>query len=299
VAALLALSGLSAGPAQAAPTVTLIPSSGPVGSSFKVSGSGWTPPSAGEVCPVAIGWDGIDQPDWATQVDSTGGFGRYVTVPAGSTEGGHSVSASASGTCAGTFKPGAPNFTVTPPPAATTTTAPVAATTTSTTRPPATTTTTAVATTTTTVLATTTVVTTTTGSTEGTTTTTPPPPPLDLDRPFTPPAGPANVRGRSCDPLAPVSLEVGGRDVGHATADTSGHFDTPIELPDLPPGRYDVIARCGPVLSAPIDVVLASANRPGSTLAILVFFVLVGFGLWILRRAVAPARPRDPEEDRG
>jgi len=73
--------------------------------------------------------------------------------------------------------------------------------------------------------------------------------------------------------------------VGSATADDSGGFSAPVDVPALVPGRYDVVAGCGPVLTSPLDVVLAtSVGQGGTALALLGFFVLLA-GL-LLRRGL-------------
>lgn len=69
--------------------------------------------------------------------------------------------------------------------------------------------------------------------------------------------------------------------MGHAKANALGRFSTPVDVGALPVGRYEVDASCGTLLSAPIDVVLASQVDPDtSTLAVIVFVLLVGIGLF-------------------
>ena len=76
-------------------------------------------------------------------------------------------------------------------------------------------------------------------------------------------------------------MSINGVSVGHATADGAGHFRTPLQLNQLPVGRYQVDANCGPILVAPLDVVLASQVDQGtSTLAVIVFFILLGLALF-------------------
>lgn len=63
-----------------------------------------------------------------------------------------------------------------------------------------------------------------------------------------------------------------------------------LPLPELEPGRYEVVARCGPELTASVDVVLHSAQGGNaSSSAVLVFFVLIGVAVWQLRRVAFPA----------
>ena len=90
-----------------------------------------------------------------------------------------------------------------------------------------------------------------------------------------------------------MSLTVGDRNVGTTAADGAGRFETPLVLPDLPVGHYQVVARCGPVLSTHLDLVLVSRVDPAtSTMIVLVFFVLAGLAL-LRRQLIADAiRPR-------
>jgi hypothetical protein len=97
--------------------------------------------------------------------------------------------------------------------------------------------------------------------------------------------------GRGCDDGSPVTLTIGSQQVGQTTADSEGHFHAPLHLGSLPVGRYDVQAQCGAVLTAALDVVLASKVDDGTstTLVIIVFFVLIG--LVAFRRRLFPAKP--------
>ncbi len=63
------------------------------------------------------------------------------------------------------------------------------------------------------------------------------------------PGGDVNATGTGCDPGATVTLEIAGEQVGETTADSDGSFSTPIDVPDVDPGRLEVIAHCGPVLT--------------------------------------------------
>ena len=55
---------------------------------------------------------------------------------------------------------------------------------------------------------------------------------------------------------------------------------------NLPVGSYEVQAHCGVVIFATLDVVLASQVYPGtSTVTVIVFFVLLGVGLYWRRMA--------------
>lgn len=83
-----------------------------------------------------------------------------------------------------------------------------------------------------------------------------------------------------------MRLRFSGSDVGGATAAADGIFSASFSVPPVEPGRYELTANCGPELAVPLDVVLASSVSGGSSLAVLVFFILVGVGLWQFRRAL-------------
>ena len=216
----------------------------------------------------------------------------------------------------GTFEVPAPATTTTTTIATTTTTTTIATTTTA---PPTTTTTvkptttTAKATTTTakgttstakgtTTIpkATTTIATTTTAAPTTTTTTLPPSTTaptktaqvrdLVLDKPSVTPGGDVTATGEGCDPGATVTLEIEGSQVGETTAKSDGTFSTPIEVPDVDPGRLEVVAHCGPVITTPLDVVLASTVSNNSSVLVLAFFVIVLAALlwygWTARRGL-------------
>jgi hypothetical protein len=118
-----------------------------------------------------------------------------------------------------------------------------------------------------------------------TTTTTVPGPGLHLYPPSVPPGGQLDIKGHGCVPGAAVSVAVGDHPVGATTADDSGGFSAPVDVPPLAPGRYQVAADCGPVLTTPLDVVLAtSVSQGGTALALLGFFVLLA-GL-LMRRGL-------------
>jgi hypothetical protein len=74
---------------------------------------------------------------------------------------------------------------------------------------------------------------------------------------------------------------VAGQKVGQSTAATSGAFNGPLDVSGLPVGSYQVEAHCGVVLYADLDVVLANeVYDDASTVLIIVFFVLIGSGLF-------------------
>ena len=105
------------------------------------------------------------------------------------------------------------------------------------------------------------------------------------------------ANGRGCDPGAPVALTIGSASVGHTTATSSGAFHAPLTLGPLSVGRYTVVAHCGPILAAPLDIVLASqVSAATSTLAIIIFALLIG--ALAFRRQLFPRRPT-PTTHRG
>jgi len=103
---------------------------------------------------------------------------------------------------------------------------------------------------------------------------------LALDKPSVSPGGDVVATGQGCDPGASVTLEISGEEVGQTTADSDGTFSTPIDVPDVDPGRLEVEARCGPLLTTNLDIVLASSVTGGqSILLVIVIAVLLLFGL--------------------
>jgi hypothetical protein len=283
--------------------LTLAPSSGPLGTSFTATQTVSTPCTQWWVA-----WD--DPGITSSRLAGAGGTATYtvgLTVPAGATFGDHVVTSycQAAGTVAAPTARavGRATFTVTRPPTTTTTTttAPTT-TTTTTTAPPATTTTTAPppATTTTTAPPPTTATTrprpTTTTSTTTTTTAPPGPGPtpttsappttattvvadggsgLLLDQPSVPPGATVRADGHGCDPGAPVALSIGGTPAGTSEADEAGTFSDDVVLTTQVPGSYVVVARCGPRLEAPLDVVLVSHADAGASSAVVLLFVVL------------------------
>jgi hypothetical protein len=99
---------------------------------------------------------------------------------------------------------------------------------------------------------------------------------LDIDESTVPPGGEVTATGQGCDPGASVTLEIAGEEVGRATADNAGTFETEIDVPNVEPGRVEVLARCGPVLTTDLDIVLASEVSSGtSNFLVLMFFLIV------------------------
>ncbi|WP_329405571.1 hypothetical protein OG563_27490 [Nocardia vinacea] len=105
------------------------------------------------------------------------------------------------------------------------------------------------------------------------------PPPAALE--LTPTAiglgGDVTAAGSGCDPQSQVSLLVGETPVGNAVAGVDGGFRAPLALTSIEVGRYEVTARCGRTLTAPLDVVLVSrVSSATSTLTVILFFLLIG-----------------------
>ena len=79
---------------------------------------------------------------------------------------------------------------------------------------------------------------------------------------------------------------VDGRAIGQSQAGADGRFRSPLAVSTLPVGSYQVEARCGVVIFAPLDVVLASQVYSGSsTVLVVVFFCLIGAALFFRRLA--------------
>jgi len=268
--------------AQVAPFAILTPNHGPVGTVFQVSindnGTVFQCNSRGDTAQFI--WD---QPNMS--------FPRFtnITVPTGSFIGSHTKLQVRCTRVTGLTYNLQGIFNVEQPATTTTTTRPT--TTTTTTRPATTTTTTRPGQTTTSTTSTSTTSSTvadssTTTSLPPTTVTIPGGKGVRLDRPAAPPGGDANANGEGCDSGAPVNLSIDGDSVGHTVADAKGKFLASLVLPDLPVGRYTLTAKCGPTLTTDIDIVLASAlGPPSGTLALLMFFLLIGFAL--VRRQIA------------
>ena len=103
---------------------------------------------------------------------------------------------------------------------------------------------------------------------------------LALSAPSIPPGGSVAATGQGCPPGSGVTLTVNDAEVGTATADPSGHFSAALSVNQLPVGNYQVLAHCGPVLAAPMVVVLASSVQGDtSTLTIILLFLLIGAAL--------------------
>jgi hypothetical protein len=111
-----------------------------------------------------------------------------------------------------------------------------------------------------------------------------------------PPGGDDVAHGHGCPAGSAVRLSIEGTSVGATLADANGTFHAPLRLASFPVGRYQVLATCGPVLAASLDVVLASQVDPiTSTFALIVLFLLIG--LVIYRRRLLPTNRRAPRPD--
>ena len=111
------------------------------------------------------------------------------------------------------------------------------------------------------------------------------------------PGGQVAANGRGCDAGGAGGVDhrfgLGGPHPGHR----GGGFHAPLTLGPLAVGRYTVVAHCGPILAAPLDIVLASqVSAATSTLAIIIFALLIG--ALAFRRQLFPRRPK-PTTHRG
>jgi len=114
---------------------------------------------------------------------------------------------------------------------------------------------------------------------------------IRLNQPSSEPGGRLSSTGSGCSALANVVLTINGATVGAANADQAGAFQTEVLIPDVAVGRYDLVADCGLTSTTPIDVVVATRVDGGiSTLALLIFFVLLALMLF-RRRHLVPSRP--------
>ncbi|AHH96495.1 putative secreted protein [Kutzneria albida DSM 43870] len=261
--------GLGAAPlAWAAPTMGLKPSSGPAGSAFTISWSGFT-----QCRVISFTWAG------APLVNGSPGTAGSVgaTVPADAKPGVYEVGAVCGKETSGSrfVVTGSTPTSTTPPPTTTTTTPPPTTTAVLTTKPPATTTTTPV-----------TITTPPTTSSTTPSTSTPPsitdvPEPtgggLVLDHGSVQPGQPLSASGTGCTPGHAVILTAEGEQVGNAVADDAGRFTAPVEFSRIQAGRHTITADCGVRLTGVVDqVITSSSGESSSTLVILVFFVLAG-----------------------
>ncbi len=122
-----------------------------------------------------------------------------------------------------------------------------------------------------------------------------------LSGPSSEPGGELRVRGAGCTSNSRVVFFVGTSIIGEAQAGPDGSFVAEVAAPDIPPGRIELFADCGPRFVATIDLVVASQVDPGaSALAVFIFFVLLALVLFRRRRIVLPSRRHRPDaEDEG
>lgn len=96
------------------------------------------------------------------------------------------------------------------------------------------------------------------------------------------PGGPATAVGRGCPGKVPVIFTIYGKHVGTTTSATDGDFEGPVDTTDLAVGAYEVDAHCGLVLSAPLDIVLASqVSSDTGSIVVIIFFLLLGIALFV------------------
>jgi hypothetical protein len=118
---------------------------------------------------------------------------------------------------------------------------------------------------------------------------------LVLDHGQVPPGGTIGMSGSGCAPNAVVTVLAADEVTGTTVADGGGTFQARLQLPSaIPVGRYEVMAECGQVLSAVVDV-QAKSDRLALwiSLSILGLGLVLGLGVWIGQRlqARAAARP--------
>ncbi|MGW5050579.1 hypothetical protein [Actinokineospora sp. NPDC004072] len=254
-------------------TAQAVPASGPAGADFRVE---WTVANPGRVCStIVVAWAYGEYQQQRTALSGA----ITVAVPRTAEQGTHPIDVHCYNAKAGTrFTIRGVVPTTTNPPVTTTTRPPV----TTTTRPPVTTTTPPPTTTTTpptTTLTTTTTTTAppTTSDTPVVTTTEQESADLSLDRPAIQPGEALTATGQGCAPGAAVLLTSGGEVVGATTADARGEFTAAVEFTRVEPGRHQITADCGIVLTGAVDQLVTSSTGGGSTaLVVLVFFVLAG-----------------------
>lgn len=266
---LLLIATANSANAQVPPTVGLKPSSGPAGSSFTISWTGFP------TCRIInFFWAGT----LIGSKTAPAASGQFpASVPASAKPGSYTVTA----TCTSQKQTDSDTFTVTgtttttPPPPVTTTPPPPV-----TTRPtrPGTTTTPPTTTSTPPTTTSTPPTSTTPGTSTPTATSTEPKPgELVLDRPSIQPGETLSASGRGCEPSRMVTLTADGAEVGSAYTDSTGAFTAPVEFTRIEAGRHTVVAECGVRLTGAVDqVVTRSSGGQTGTLVILVFFVLAG-----------------------
>lgn len=118
---------------------------------------------------------------------------------------------------------------------------------------------------------------------------------MDLTPSAVGPGAGVTASGHGCDPQAPVDVAIGDAAVAKTVAGVDGAFEVPLVTGSVEVGRYQVTAKCGRTLVAPLDVVLVGSIGAGtSTLTAILFSLLLG-GWYYGRRLVSqlPARRRE------
>ncbi|MCE5287682.1 MAG: hypothetical protein LLG14_00380 [Nocardiaceae bacterium] len=100
--------------------------------------------------------------------------------------------------------------------------------------------------------------------------------------------GNVQATGRGCAANAPVALTSEGHVVGATTSSADGSFTADLDLSPVAVGQHMVIANCGAVLSAPIDVYLTSASNSTGSAAIVIVILTALCAMLYRPRFVRP-----------
>lgn len=87
--------------------------------------------------------------------------------------------------------------------------------------------------------------------------------------------GDVQATGRGCAANTPVELTSEGHIVGTTTSSADGSFAADVDTSAVAVGQHMVVANCGAVLSAPIDVYLTSASNSTGSAAIVIVILTV------------------------
>ncbi|MDX5962216.1 hypothetical protein SIM91_02525 [Rhodococcus opacus] len=121
---------------------------------------------------------------------------------------------------------------------------------------------------------------------------------LELSDPAVAPGAPVTASGSGCPPGAGVALSVEGVRAGETQADAGGSFEAPVSPVVADVGRHQVSAECGPVLTAPLDIVLVSqATGSTATSVVIVFFLLIGLLIYRRRLLTPQSYREEPQSD--
>ncbi|MFI6998973.1 hypothetical protein [Nocardia sp. NPDC050175] len=100
---------------------------------------------------------------------------------------------------------------------------------------------------------------------------------MDLTPSSVGPGAGVTASGHGCDPQAPVDVTIGDVAVGKTVAGVDGAFEVPLVTGTVDVGRYQVTAKCGRTLVAPLDVVLVgSIGADTFTVTVILFFLVLG-----------------------